>query len=111
MRGSLVRGAKKVHRLTCLTSFVLFRNVLVQFQSVVGGHVDKINPVFDLRIFCRDCARAAKHFVVLPCLTCWYCWAFNNQVKGMTEDVARRSIDWLYDHWLPRSGADGRRGY
>ena len=31
-------------------------------------------------------------------LDCWYCWAFNNQVKGMTEDVARRSIDWLHDH-------------
>jgi MoaA/NifB/PqqE/SkfB family radical SAM enzyme len=29
---------------------------------------------------------------------CWYCWAFNNRVKGMTEDVARRSIDWLHDH-------------
>src|SRR5438309_8343384 len=29
---------------------------------------------------------------------CWYCWAFNNKVTGMTEDVARRSIDWLYDH-------------
>jgi sulfatase maturation enzyme AslB (radical SAM superfamily) len=31
-------------------------------------------------------------------LYCWYCWAYNNRVKGMTEDVARRSIDWLYDH-------------
>lgn len=31
-------------------------------------------------------------------LDCWYCWAFNNQVKGMTEDVARRSIDWLHNH-------------
>ncbi|HEX2710928.1 MAG TPA: radical SAM protein [Candidatus Acidoferrales bacterium] len=31
-------------------------------------------------------------------LDCWYCWAYNNKVKGMTEDVARRSIDWLYDH-------------
>ena len=31
-------------------------------------------------------------------LDCWYCWSFNNQVKGMTEDVARRSIDWLHDH-------------
>jgi organic radical activating enzyme len=31
-------------------------------------------------------------------LDCWYCWSFNNQVKGMTEDTARRSIDWLYDH-------------
>jgi len=31
-------------------------------------------------------------------LDCWYCWAFNNKVKGMTEDVAKRSIDWLHDH-------------
>ena len=31
-------------------------------------------------------------------LDCWYCWAFNNKVKGMTEDTARQSIDWLYDH-------------
>jgi MoaA/NifB/PqqE/SkfB family radical SAM enzyme len=31
-------------------------------------------------------------------LDCWYCWAFDNKVKGMTEDVARRSIDWLYDN-------------
>jgi MoaA/NifB/PqqE/SkfB family radical SAM enzyme len=38
-------------------------------------------------------------FVDYKCnLDCWYCWAFNNQVKGMTEDVARRSIDWLHDH-------------
>lgn len=27
---------------------------------------------------------------------CHYCWAFNNQVKGMTEEVARRSLDWLH---------------
>jgi len=31
-------------------------------------------------------------------LDCWYCWSFDNRVKGMTEDVARQSIDWLYDH-------------
>jgi MoaA/NifB/PqqE/SkfB family radical SAM enzyme len=31
-------------------------------------------------------------------LDCWYCWSYNNHVPGMTEDVARRSIDWLYDH-------------
>jgi MoaA/NifB/PqqE/SkfB family radical SAM enzyme len=38
-------------------------------------------------------------FVEYKCnLDCWYCWAFDNKVKGMTEDVARRSIDWLYDH-------------
>ncbi len=29
-------------------------------------------------------------------LDCHYCWAFDNRVKGMTEDVAKRSIDWLY---------------
>lgn len=29
-------------------------------------------------------------------LDCHYCWAFNNQVNGMTEDTARRSIDWLH---------------
>jgi len=31
-------------------------------------------------------------------LDCWYCPSFDNRVKGMTEDVARRSIDWIYDH-------------
>jgi MoaA/NifB/PqqE/SkfB family radical SAM enzyme len=31
-------------------------------------------------------------------LDCHYCWAFDNRVKGMTEDIARRSIDWLHDH-------------
>jgi len=30
-------------------------------------------------------------------LDCHYCWAFNNRVKGMTEDTARRSIDWLHE--------------
>src|SRR6202043_2419149 len=38
-------------------------------------------------------------FVEYKCnLDCWYCWAFDNKVKGMTEDTARRSIDWLHDH-------------
>lgn len=37
-------------------------------------------------------------FVEWKCnLDCHYCWAFNNQVKGMTEDTARRAIDWLSD--------------
>jgi MoaA/NifB/PqqE/SkfB family radical SAM enzyme len=30
-------------------------------------------------------------------LDCHYCWAFDNSVKGMTEDIAKRSIDWLHD--------------
>lgn len=29
-------------------------------------------------------------------LDCHYCWAFDNRVKGMTEDAAKRSIDWLH---------------
>lgn len=29
-------------------------------------------------------------------LDCHYCWAFDNHVKGMTEEVAKRSIDWLH---------------
>ena len=29
-------------------------------------------------------------------LDCDYCWAYDNRVKGMTEDVAKRSIDWLH---------------
>lgn len=38
-------------------------------------------------------------FVEYKCnLDCWYCWSFDNRIKGMTEDTARRSIDWLYDH-------------
>jgi MoaA/NifB/PqqE/SkfB family radical SAM enzyme len=28
-------------------------------------------------------------------LDCHYCWAFDNGVKGMTEEIAKRSIDWL----------------
>jgi MoaA/NifB/PqqE/SkfB family radical SAM enzyme len=37
-------------------------------------------------------------FVEWKCnLDCHYCWAFDNRIKGMTEDTARRSIDWLYD--------------
>ena len=27
---------------------------------------------------------------------CHYCWSYNNRVKGMTEDTAKRSIDWLH---------------
>jgi MoaA/NifB/PqqE/SkfB family radical SAM enzyme len=38
-------------------------------------------------------------FVEYKCnIDCWYCWSFNNKIKGMTEDVAKRSIDWLHDH-------------
>jgi hypothetical protein len=28
-------------------------------------------------------------------LDCHYCWSYDNRVKGVTEDTARRAIDWL----------------
>jgi len=37
-------------------------------------------------------------FVEYKCnLDCWYCWSFDNRVKGMTEEMAKAAIDWLYD--------------
>lgn len=29
-------------------------------------------------------------------LDCHYCWSFDNRIRGMTEEAARRSIDWLH---------------
>jgi len=29
-------------------------------------------------------------------LDCHYCWSYDNSVKGMTEQTARKSIDWLH---------------
>jgi MoaA/NifB/PqqE/SkfB family radical SAM enzyme len=29
-------------------------------------------------------------------IDCHYCYSFNNKVKGMTEEVAKASIDWLH---------------
>ncbi len=30
-------------------------------------------------------------------LDCHYCYSFDNRIKGMSEDTARRAIDWLED--------------
>jgi MoaA/NifB/PqqE/SkfB family radical SAM enzyme len=30
-------------------------------------------------------------------LDCHYCWSYDNRVKGMTEQTARRAVDWLHD--------------
>jgi len=47
-------------------------------------------------------------FVEYKCnLDCWYCWAYDNKVQGMNEDIARRSIDWLYDHGCRALGLMG----
>lgn len=29
-------------------------------------------------------------------LDCHYCWSYDNRVEGMSEDTAKRSIDWLH---------------
>jgi MoaA/NifB/PqqE/SkfB family radical SAM enzyme len=29
-------------------------------------------------------------------IDCNYCWAYDNKVDGMTEDIAKRSVDWLH---------------
>ena len=29
-------------------------------------------------------------------LDCHYCWSYDNSVKGMSEQTARKSIDWLH---------------
>jgi MoaA/NifB/PqqE/SkfB family radical SAM enzyme len=42
-------------------------------------------------------------------LDCHYCWSYDNRVKGMTEDTARRAIDWLHStpcHVLARTGGE-----
>lgn len=47
-------------------------------------HSDRLRPI------------VAYLFTEYKCnLDCHYCWAYNNAIKGMTEDTARRSIDWL----------------
>ena len=40
-------------------------------------------------------------------LDCHYCWAFDNKVKGMTEDMAKRSDGLAARHRLPGAGLMG----
>jgi MoaA/NifB/PqqE/SkfB family radical SAM enzyme len=59
-----------------------------------------LGPYVRSRVFSGDFHPITAYlFVEYKCnIDCWYCWSFNNKVKGMTEDIARRSIDWLYDN-------------
>jgi MoaA/NifB/PqqE/SkfB family radical SAM enzyme len=54
-------------------------------------------PYFKSRWYARELRPIVAYlFTEYKCnLDCHYCWAYNNTVKGMTEDTARRSIDWL----------------
>lgn len=55
-------------------------------------------PYVKSRIYSREFRPILSYlFTEYKCnLDCHYCWAFNNRVKGMTEDTAKRSIDWLH---------------
>jgi pyruvate-formate lyase-activating enzyme len=55
-------------------------------------------PYFKSRIYPGDFQPITAYlFTEWKCnLDCHYCWSYDNRVKGMSEDVARRSIDWLY---------------
>jgi MoaA/NifB/PqqE/SkfB family radical SAM enzyme len=55
-------------------------------------------PYLRSRVYPRDFHPIIAYlFTEWKCnLECHYCWAFDNRVKGMTEDTARRAIDWLH---------------
>src|SRR5207237_703878 len=55
-------------------------------------------PYFKSRWYRNDLRPIIPYlFTEVKCnLDCHYCWSYNNKVKGMTEDTARRSIDWLH---------------
>ena len=56
------------------------------------------SPFFKSRWHSKDLRPIIPYlFTEWKCnLDCHYCWSFNNTVKGMTEDTAKRSIDWLH---------------
>ncbi|MGH9497158.1 MAG: radical SAM/SPASM domain-containing protein [Candidatus Sulfotelmatobacter sp.] len=56
-----------------------------------------MTPYFKSRILPGDFQPIIAYlFVEWKCnLDCHYCWSYDNRVKGMTGDTARRAIDWL----------------
>ena len=57
-----------------------------------------MTPYFKSRILPGDFQPIIAYlFTEWKCnLDCHYCWSYDNRVKGMTEDTARRAIDWLH---------------
>jgi MoaA/NifB/PqqE/SkfB family radical SAM enzyme len=55
-------------------------------------------PYFKSRLLPGDLHPIVAYlFTEFKCnLDCHYCYSFDNRVKGMSEDVARASIDWLH---------------
>ena len=56
------------------------------------------SPYFKSRWYSKDLRPIIPYlFTDWKCnYDCHYCWSYNNKVKGMTEDVAKRYIDWLH---------------
>jgi len=55
------------------------------FKSRFPNHRNELRPIIPYLFTDWKCN-----------LDCHYCWSYDNKVKGMTEDVAKRSIDWLH---------------
>ena len=55
-------------------------------------------PYFKSRWYSKDLRPIIPYlFTDWKCnYDCHYCWSYNNKVKGMTEAVAKQSIDWLH---------------
>jgi MoaA/NifB/PqqE/SkfB family radical SAM enzyme len=69
-------------------------NALNRTRNVHGW----LLPYLKSRIYARRFRPILSYiFTDWKCnIDCHYCWAFNNKIPGMTEDVGKRSIDWLH---------------
>ena len=67
-------------------------------QQIYGAMRGWAFPYFKSRLLPGDFHPIVAYlFTEYKCnLDCHYCYSFDNRVKGMTEDVARASIDWLH---------------
>jgi MoaA/NifB/PqqE/SkfB family radical SAM enzyme len=66
-------------------------------SRILGNMRGWLFPYFKSRILPGDFQPIIAYlFTDWKCnLDCHYCWSYDNRVKGMTEDTARRAIDWL----------------
>jgi MoaA/NifB/PqqE/SkfB family radical SAM enzyme len=64
---------------------------------ILGNMKGWMFPYFKSRILPGDFQPIISYlFTDWKCnLDCHYCWSYDNSVRGMTEDTARRAIDWL----------------
>lgn len=69
-----------------------------QRQNALRGWKSWGSPYFKSRWHSGDLRPIIPYlFTEWKCnLDCHYCWSYNNKVQGMTEAVAKQSIDWLH---------------